>query len=236
MIYQKILLFFIFQFFVYAEDDFALPKQLLRQHKIKEAIEQYKQIGINKNLEAFCELGKLYYKGKYIKKDIQKAMDYFQLCATNNNKKALYNIAALYSSKQYKNYNPKKSFELFLSLAQDGYAKAQYKVANAYLVGWGVQKDYKLAMAWFEEALFSHNHILSGCSLGYMYANGLGALQNLGRARNLALAGYKQNLPLCKKVFKDFKLYKPKYKQDKGFKSKRLMQYYKKIEKLVLSK
>ena len=208
----------LFVYTLFADELHTKVEEAYKHHNIPQVVKLYKQIALEGDLDGYFRLGILYYQGKYIKKNLDKAMEYFQEASIYGDKKALYNIATIYSNKSYHDYNPKKAYKILLGLAREHYPKAQFRVGSMLLYGFGVGRDYKLAMRWFEEAYFVHHYILAGCSLAYMYANGLGALQNLGRARKLSYDGAKQNIYLCKKVYNDFKLYKSKYKEDKGFK------------------
>ncbi|MEA3512665.1 MAG: tetratricopeptide repeat protein [Campylobacterota bacterium] len=163
-------------------------------------------------------MGIIYYKGIKVKKNLSVAMSYFKKASLYGDIKAKYNIATIYSLKQYKYHDYKKGYTLFLELAKLNHPKSQFRVANMLIHGQGTQKDYKEAMRWLEIAYFENKHKLSACSLAYLYANGLGTIQNLGRARKLSIDGYKNDIYLCKNVYEDFKLYKDKYKEDKGFK------------------
>jgi uncharacterized protein len=164
------------------------------------------------NLRAYFELGKLYYK----QKDLQNAMKYFKLASDYGNQKAKYNMAVIYGNKNYQEHNFKHSYDLFLDLAQRGNPKAQNKVGLFLLYGWGVDKDYKLAVQWFENAYFKRHYTPAVCNLSYMYANGFGVFPNFGRASVLAKIGIKKNLSRCKKIYEEFNLHK--YPRDKSFK------------------
>ena len=160
----------------------------------------------NPKIEYF-ELGKNY----FYQNDMEKAKQYFQISSDYGNKKATYNLATIYAKE--KNY--KKAYPLFLKAATNNYPQAQNKVGLFLLYGWGIEKDYKEAVKWFEYAYFKNKYIPAVCNLSYMYANGYGVMFNFGRAAKLARIGIKENLPQCKKVYSEYKL--DKYKEDKGF-------------------
>lgn len=143
-------------------------------------------------------------------------MSYFKKVAAYGHKKAQYNIGIIYATKWYSKHSLKKAYSVFLDLAQEGYPKAQNRVGKHLLYGIGVEKDYKMALKWFENAYFKHKYKPAVCNLAVMFANGYGTIFNFGRAAKLARVGLEDNLPTCKKVYKEFKL--EKYKEDKGFK------------------
>ncbi len=187
-----------------------------QEKNIPKAIELYQKSAISGEDKAIFILGKLYYNGKYVRRDINKAMDYFTKVSAYGDKKAKYNIAIIYANKKYKNHSYTKAYNIFLELAQEGYAKAQNKVGIFLLHGIGIEKDYKMAVRWFEQAYFEHQYKPASCNLAVMFANGYGVFPNFGRARKLAQEGYEDKIPTCVKVYKEFNLHK--YPKDKGFK------------------
>jgi len=196
-------------------------KALLSQN-ISKAIQLYKLSAREGVDEANFQLGKIYYMQKYNHRDFNKAFEYFKKAADYGHQKAKYNLAIIYSQKRFKKHNFKRAYELFLSLAKHGQSNAQYRVGIALLYGLGVKKDYSLSKRWFEESYFENNYKRAACPIAFIYANGLGVIQNLGRARKFS-EPFLNKYPLCTKVFEEFKLFKNKYKKDKGFK----LGYYK---------
>jgi TPR repeat protein len=188
----------------------------LKQKKTKLAIKFYKLSAKNGNDKALFKLGKIYYNGKYIKKDINLAMNYFKKASYHGHLKAKYNVAIIYGQKRYKKHSYKKSYDIFLELARHHYAKAQNKVGIYLLYGLGVEIDYRLAIKWFEQSYFVNKYLSSACNLAVMYANGYGVLPNFGRARVLAQKGYEKRDPICMKIYQQFNLHK--YENDKSFK------------------
>ncbi len=173
----------------------------------------------NNPADHYFELGKKYYH----EKEIQKAIQYFELSWEYGNDKAQYNLATIYA--QNKHY--KKAFPLFLSLAKQNNPKAQNMVGVFLLNGLGVQKDYKKALHWFEQAFFENNYTPAVCNLSFMFANGYGASFNFGRASILARIGMKHDLPRCKKVYEEYNL--QKYTKDRGWLN---FGYYKNLDSL----
>ena len=189
----------------------------LLENRIDDAIKLYELSAREGSDEANFQLGKIYYLKRYHKNDLLKAYEYFKKASDYEHLKAKYNLAVILSQEKFEKHSYKSSYELLYSLAEQNYAKAQYKVGIYLLYGIGVEKDYSLAKAWLEHAYFKNNYKRAACGIATIYANGFGTLQNLGRARNLS-EPYIAKYPMCKKVFNEFKLYKDKYKEDKGFK------------------
>jgi len=191
-----------------SEADKALSK-----NNINEAIKLYKLSAREGEDEANFQLGKIFYQ----KKDLNQAYEYFKKASDYEHVKAKYNLAVILSQKKFIKHSYKSSYELFYELAKQDYVKAQYKVGIYLLYGFGVEKDYAMSRAWLERAYFVNEYKRASCGLASIYANGFGVIQNLGRARQLSQDKISK-YHLCKKVFNEFKLYKNKYKEDKGFK------------------
>lgn len=187
-------------------------KKAQKNKNINKAIQLYKKAARTGDIESSFELGKIYYK----KRDLTKAMRYFDIAALSGHKKAKYNKAIIYFQKRYKKHSYTKSFELFKELAAQGHPKAANKVGIHLTYGLGVDKDYKLAVKYFESSYFIGKYLPASCNLSLMYANGQGVFPNFGRARELAQEGVAKKLPMCLKVYKEFNL--QKYDKDKGFK------------------
>jgi len=189
----------------------------LTNRNIDKAIKFYKLSAREGNDEANFELGKIYYKRIYNKKDLNLSFKYFKKAADYEHIKAKYNLAMIYSQKRFKKHSYKKAYNIFYALAQQGSPNAQYMVGIYCMEGLGVEKDYEKALRWFEESYFKNHYKKASCGIASIYANGLGVIQNLGRARRFS-EHFIDTFPLCHDIFIDFKLYKEKYKEDKGFK------------------
>ena len=197
----------------YLED----ANKALLENNLTKAISLYKLSAREGEDEANFQLGKIYYLKKYQKRDLNKAFEYFKKASVYGHNKATYNLAVIYSQKKFKKHSLKNSYELFKQLAIQDHANAQYKLGIYLLNGFGVTKDYSSSKLWLERAYFKNDYKRASCGLATIFANGFGVIQNLGRARDLS-EPYINKYPLCKKVFYEFKLYKNKYKEDKGFK------------------
>lgn len=180
------------------------------------AVKLYKKSARLGDDDASFKLGKLYYKGKGVKRDVRLALKYFENASLYGHEKARYNIATIYSQKKFNFHNYKKAYQIFEELAKKGNAKAQNKVGIFLTYGLGVPKDYKMAVEWFNESYYKNGYIEASCSLALMYASGKGVFPNFGRAREISQEGFNKKIPSCVKVYNDFNLHK--YSKDKGFK------------------
>ncbi len=163
--------------------------------------------------DVYFEQGKEYYK----KRDYKQAFTNFEKASLLGNQKATYNLGVLYTNKKTSTYNPQKAYEVFSSLSKQNHAASQNRMGMYYLLGVVVDKDYKLAVNYFEKAS-KQGYVTAQCNLSLMYASGKGVFTNFGRAHAFAKDGYDKGNPICKKVWKDFNL--EKYPEDKGFKFK----------------
>jgi len=197
----------------YLED----ANKALLENNLTKAISLYEFSAREGEDEANFQLGKIYYLKKYQKRDLDRAFEYFKKASVYGHNKATYNLAVIYSQKRFKKHSYNRSYDLFLDLAKQDQSNAQYKVGIYLLNGFGVTKDYTSSKLWLERAYFKNNYKRASCGLATIFANGFGVIQNLGRARDLS-EPYINKYPLCNKIFYEFKLYKNKYKEDKGFK------------------
>lgn len=161
--------------------------------------------------DEYFEAGKEYYK----KRNYAQAFENFKKAADAGNEKALYNLGILYSNQNFHHNNQKKAFDIFTTLSKKNHAPSINRIGMYYTLGVVVEKDYKLAVKYFEEAS-KLNDINAQCNLAVMYASGKGVFPNFGRAHVFAKTGYEQGNPICKQVWEDYNL--AKYPEDKGFK------------------
>ena len=185
--------------------------------KMEEQIKIYEENALKDDAEAFFELGKIYFEGRYKKQDFLKALRYFNASYHLGSINGTYNLALFYLSKKTKYHDTKKALSLFLELGRKGHAPSQNKVGMFLTAGIVLEKDYKQAVKWYE-ASSKQGYVDAQCNLAFMYASGDGVWQNMGRAHAFAKPGFKKGNKLCEKVWNDFNL--EKYPEDKGFKFK----------------
>jgi Sel1 repeat protein len=94
---------------------------------------------------ALYYLGKMFYKGIGVIKDIDTAIYYFEKAVKENNTYAAYSLGKIYSSEdEYIDMN--KAIYYFRIAANDNNTFAEYQLGKIYLYGYGVEKDYDIAM------------------------------------------------------------------------------------------
>ena len=104
-----------------SQDNLSTSEEL----KSLELINNYEESALKDDPDAFFELGKIYFEGKYVFKDYKKALEYFGAAPYLGSIKGTYNLGLFYLSNQTNFYDPKKAFSYFLELARKGYAPAQ---------------------------------------------------------------------------------------------------------------
>ncbi|AXX86714.1 Sel1 domain-containing protein [Malaciobacter marinus] len=194
---------------------FEQVKSIEKENGVLEALGYYKDLAQKDNTKAIFRLAMIYAKGEEIQRNISNTFVLLTKGATLGDKKAGYYLGKLYLNKKLAYYDEKKAYNLFLELSNANYVPAYNMMGKILVSGIAVDKDYKLAVKYFEKASkagFTEAH----CNLALMYASGQGVFPNFGRAHTFAKEGMKKNHPLCIKVYEDYNL--RRYPEDKGFK------------------
>ena len=95
------------------------------------------------------ELGKSYFEGNGVDKDLSKAIQWFQKSANSGIDDAQYTLAFLFSEGVYLQKDLKKAANWFELAARQGHAESQYRLGLLYSKGQGIEKNISLAFAWF---------------------------------------------------------------------------------------
>lgn len=196
-------------FAIFLNFSFALTfdevKIIEKEQGLKYAIPKYKTLAKQDDVKAIYKLAMLYAKGKIFRRNIKKTYELLQEAHELGYKKATYSLAKLMINKKTPYFNDIEAYNMLVDLSEEGYAPAFNMLGKMLLKGIVVDKDYKLAVKYFERASkqgFTEAH----CNLAYMYASGKGVFPNFGRAHTFAKEGMKKNHPSCKKVYKEYKL------------------------------
>jgi len=194
---------------------FEDAKEIEEEYGVMKALSIYKTLAKQNNPDAMLRLAKIYSNGKIIKRNIRKAHDLLLKASNLNHNKSTYYLGKLYLSKKSTYYNLTKAYNSFVKAANNNYAPAQNMIGQFLVNGIVVNKDYKMAVRYFERA--SKQELIDAqCNLAFMYASGKGVFPNFGRAHQFAKKGVKLGNKRCKKVWKDYNL--SKYDKDKGWK------------------
>ncbi|WP_417324780.1 tetratricopeptide repeat protein [Halarcobacter sp.] len=194
---------------------FEEVKKIEEEQGVLKALSSYRVLAKRDDTQSIYRLATLYLKGKGVQKSISTAKTFLEQGSLLNHHKSTYLLGKLYITKKSPYFNEKLAFNTFLKAANDGYAPAQNMIGQFLAAGIAVEKDYKLAIKYFEYAS-KQGHEDAHCNLAFMYANGKGAFPNFGRAHQFAKEGVKKGNKKCIKVWETYNL--EKYDQDKGWK------------------
>lgn len=129
------------------------------------------------------------YNGCYIPEEIvsylpdrtDEATRLYEEISTEKKDGASYvDLAQTYSSEG----KEEKAFEYYVKAAEMGYTDAYYNVANAYLNGFGVERDFDKAFEWFRKAADSGD-TYAKLKLAECYKRGAGCKKNYAAAMAL---------------------------------------------------
>lgn len=127
-------------------------------------------------------LGRKYFSGKGLKKDIKQAFKWWKKSAELDNPAAQYSLAMLYFSGRGVKQNDAAAFQWLTRSAASGYAIAQNNLGIMFEYGRGTEKNFALALRWYERAADS-GHQRAQFNLGTMYHHGRGVKRNINKAK-----------------------------------------------------
>lgn len=93
------------------------------------------------NYDVACDMGSLYYKGRFGKIDYKKAVEYYTLAADNGCRQAQENLGYCYYYGRDVEIDYKKAFHYFSLGAFDGHINSLYKIGDMYRNGYYVDKN-----------------------------------------------------------------------------------------------
>lgn len=137
------------------------------------------ELGIAKHL---FELGKNYWTGDLVEKDLTKAIQCFYKAAQDYEYSALcwLNLGEIFSSSEYK--DDAKAFICYKQAAMKGDPTAINKVGLAHFYVWDAYHEEKEAAQWFRKGMYEEIGHGSSSNLAYCYAHGIGVERNFSAA------------------------------------------------------
>jgi len=192
-------------------------ERIEKKDGLLKALGSYKSLAKQNNTEAMFRLAQVYSSGKTIQRSLPKTFKLLKKASDLNHHKSTYYLGKLYLSKKSPYYNLTDAYNTFVKSANAGYAPAENMIGQFFANSVVVEKDYKLAVKYFEKAS-KQGHIDAQCNLSFMYASGKGVFPNFGRAHQFAKKGIELGNKKCIKVWEDYNL--AKYSEDKGWKFK----------------
>ena len=109
---------------------YALGKLLQSQKRMDEAVSRYEKAAAQDNSYADCWLGKLYFEGKAVSKDVPGAVDHLTASAEQGNQFAQYALGRLYLDGREVPRDPDQSWDWFSAMAEQGNKYAQFFLAH----------------------------------------------------------------------------------------------------------
>ena len=156
----------------------AFPKNVSRF-----LISLYEDMIARGNFDAACDLGALYYKGRFGEIDFKKAVTYYTMAATHGSRQAQENLGYCYYYGRDVEVNYQKAFHYFALGAFDGHLNSLYKIGDMYRNGYYVDKNPEEAFRIYNrcyEALTQEAIPLVGADImlrmGDCYYEGIGTL------------------------------------------------------------
>lgn len=104
------------------------------------------------NVKAMYNVGKLYERGRGVKKDITKAVEFFEKAAAAGSASAKARLGVLYFEGRGVKQNYNKALKLLNSAAKENIPSAQFQLANMYELGTGVSQNLSEAIKWYKQA------------------------------------------------------------------------------------
>jgi TPR repeat protein len=158
----------------------ALLKQRQERKKwFSENIDELKQEASSSgNWYIQTLLGKIYYNGDILEKDLNMSFTYFKKAAENNAAFAQYMLGAFYMNGLGIKVDEKEAFKWYRRSAENGNTDAQNAMGYLYQEGKGTTKNVTEAFKWYKLSAESGNP--SGqTSLGICYMKGIGVEKDL---------------------------------------------------------
>jgi TPR repeat protein len=129
------------------------------------------------NISALNALGKAYYYGKKIEKNLARAFDYFMRAALAGNASSQNNIGTLFRRGVGVTQDFELAIEWYKKAANQNLPRAQWNLGTLYLSDEMSQKDISQGIAWLKKSA-SQNYGPALRALGRCYLTGVGVPEN----------------------------------------------------------
>ena len=139
----------------------------------------------NGNVNAWTNLGALYYTGRIGEQSYEKAVHYYTLAADHGELQAMENLGYCWYYGRTGEVDYKKAYHYFIKGALAGSINSRYKIGDMYRNGYYVEKDEQLAFRIYNDcsrALSNYDTERFGAAiwlrLGEAYEKGIGTGRN----------------------------------------------------------
>ncbi|MCW8131307.1 MAG: sel1 repeat family protein [Planctomycetota bacterium] len=141
---------------------------------------------------ALNEVGRRYYFGRGVEKDLGKAAQYFRDSAIKGNADSMYNLGVMYQHGQHVAVDEQESFRWYLKAAQAGHPEAPKFVGLMYKLGVGTEKNHAEALVWLQKSAEKGN-TKAYTSIGDIYFEGTAGAVDYVKAREWYLKAAELN-------------------------------------------
>lgn len=148
---KKIMFFFLFSFLSLSAKESYID--LYNKGQYTEAIKNAKESAEKlKSSNAEFFLGKIYFYGDHIKKNLDKSKFFLMKAQKKGNKNAIFLLSKMYANGIGTKKDLKKTIKMLTSLSKRGMKEAQYELSLCYFYGNGVKVNYEKAFFWARRA------------------------------------------------------------------------------------
>ncbi|KAL7719753.1 hypothetical protein QTN25_002877 [Entamoeba marina] len=146
-----------------------------------DVIELFETLKNMNNSQINYELGKYYFIGILVEKDINKAIYYLEKSANQGNSNALFTLGQIYYNGNGVKKNINKAIECYKKCAKLNDSNTLNILGGIYYNGDGVDKDIKKAIKYFEKSA-KQNNSYALYNLGDIYYTGNGIDKDINKA------------------------------------------------------
>ena len=122
-------------------------------------------------------LGKFYFEGDTVAKDLEKAVFWWRKATDQGLAEAQLNLGVCYFKGLGAAQDQAKAVALWEKAGEQGLTEAQYNLGRSYYAGLGVERDLTQAVAWLRKSA-KQGEARSQTHLGLCYATGQGLAQD----------------------------------------------------------
>ena len=166
----------------------------------KEYFEKAAEEGV---VEAYCELGNLYFAGNGVDKDYKRAFELYQKGAKAGDPNSLHNLGMCYFWGQGTETDLQKAAFYNEKAAKAGVVKSMFDMGLNYERGYGVSQNIEKALFWFEKAA-EEDFPMAFVELGNLYFVGELVEKDLEKSFNYYKRGAELNNPTSKLQLSEF--------------------------------
>lgn len=128
----------------------------------------FKKAALQGDAYSMCQVGKCYFNGFGVAKDLRQAMNWFRKGADGNDANAQFMLGSMYYNAVGVGQNFTEALKWFRKSADNGYILASTNIGICYYLGQGVEQDVEKALDYSKKAAMQGNSH-SQCLLGMIY-------------------------------------------------------------------